>query len=81
LERNVLYGSVDAVAGVERRRVLVTNNYRDDAKPFWYPEDKPWKGVTLVGNMLLPRVDPLSECRADSDCADILAGAGPRRGR
>jgi hypothetical protein len=34
--------------------------------------------VSLVGNTLLPRTDPLTACREYDACADILAGAGRR---
>jgi Right handed beta helix region len=79
LERNVLYGSTDAVSGVEPKRIRIADNYWDDGKPFWYPKDTPTDGITLVGNTLLPRADPVASCRADAACTDIVAGAGPRR--
>jgi hypothetical protein len=79
LERNVLYGSTDAVSGVEPKRIRIADNYWDDGKPFWYPKDTPTDGITLVGNTLLSRADPVASCRADAACADIVAGAGPRR--
>jgi Right handed beta helix region len=78
LEHNVLYGSTDAVSGVEPRRVRIADNYWDDGKPFWYPKDTPRDGITLLGNTLLPRADPLASCRADAACAGILAAAGRR---
>jgi hypothetical protein len=78
LERNVLYGSTDAVSGVEPKRVRIAENHWDDDKPFWYPRDTPKDGITLAGNTLLPRADPLASCRADAACAAIVATAGPR---
>lgn len=78
LERNVVYGNANAVSGVEPRRIMVTGNYWDDAAPYWWPEDTSTRGVTLAGNTLLPRADPLAACRADASCAEILASAGPR---
>ena len=78
LERNVLYGSDDAVSGVEPKRIRIANNYWDDDKPFWWPKDTPTDGITLVGNTLLPRADPAASCRADATCADILGAAGRR---
>ena len=80
LERNVLYGSDNAVAGVQPRRIRIADNYWDDHKPFWWPKDTPTKGITLVGNMLLPRANPAAVCRGDATCASILATAGPRKG-
>jgi Right handed beta helix region len=78
LERNVLYGSKDAVSGVEPRRIRIAGNYWDDDKPFWWPKDTPTEEVTLVGNALLPRAHPAASCRADAACADIAASAGRR---
>jgi hypothetical protein len=78
LERNVLYGSEDAVAGVEPRRIRIADNFWDDDKPFWWPKDTPKDGVTLEDNRLLPGTDPLAGCRDDDACADVLANAGPR---
>ena len=79
LERNVLYGSDDAVSGVEPKRVRIAHNYWDDDKPFWWPNDTPTDGIALAGNTLLPRPDPAASCRADAACAEILATAGRRR--
>ena len=79
LERNVLYGSDDAVSGVQPRRIRIANNYWDDSKPLWWPKDTPTDGIALVGNTLLPRADPAAACRGDATCADILAAAGPRK--
>jgi hypothetical protein len=78
LERNVLYGSTDAVSGVRPKTLRIADNYWDDGKPFWYPKDTPTDGITLVGNTLLPRANPVASCRADTACAVIVAGAGPR---
>jgi Right handed beta helix region len=78
LERNVLYGSHDAVSGVQPRRIRIADNYWDDGKPFWWPRDTPTSGITLVANTLLPRANPAAACRADGTCASILATAGPR---
>jgi hypothetical protein len=78
VEHNVLFGSENAVSGVEPRRIRVAGNYWDDAEPFWWPEDTPTEGVTLVGNVLLPHADSASACRADPACAEILSSAGPR---
>ena len=78
LERNVVYGNDNAVSGVEPRKVTISENYWDDDEPYWWPEDTPRKGVTLVGNTLLPHADPVAACRADAACANILATAGPR---
>ena len=79
LQRNVLYGSDNAVSGVEPKRIRIANNFWDDDKPFWWPEDTPTDGVTLVGNTLLPRANPAASCRADTACAEILVTAGRRR--
>ena len=78
VEHNVLFGQDNAVSGVEPKKIMVANNYWDDAKPYWWPEDTPTAGITLAGNTLLPRADPMAACRADAACADILAAAGPR---
>ncbi len=79
LERNVLHGSDDAVAGVEPKRIRIANNYWDDGKPFWWPKNTPTGGITLTGNTLLPGSDPAASCRADAACADVLRSAGRRR--
>ena len=76
VERNVLYGSDEAVSGVEPKRIRITDNHWDDDTPFWWPEDTPTDGVMLAGNLLLPRNDPEASCRADAACADILSAAG-----
>ncbi len=81
LRGNVLFGSENAVSGVEPGRINIADNYWDDDEPYWWPEDTPADGVTLSGNTLLPAADPVSACRADATCADILANAGPRPGR
>ena len=78
LERNVLYGSDDAVSGVEPKRIRIANNHWDDDKPFWWPEDTPTDGITLAGNTLLARANPAASCRADATCAGILGAAGRR---
>ena len=78
LERNVLYGSDDAVSGVEPKRIRIANNHWDDDKPFWWPDDTPTDGITLAGNTLLARANPASSCRADAACAGILVAAGRR---
>ena len=79
LERNVLYGSEEAVAGVEPKRIRIAGNYWDDDTPFWWPEDTPTDGVALAGNTLLPRADPAASCRDDAACAAIVATAGRRK--
>jgi hypothetical protein len=79
LERNVLYGSDDAVAGVQPKRIRIANNYWDDDKPFWWPKDTPTDGITLVGNTLLPHANPAASCGADAACAEILVSAGRRQ--
>lgn len=78
LEHNVLYDSADAVAGVEPKRIRIANNHWDDDQPFWWPEDIPTGGITLVGNTLLPRARPVTSCRANAACAEVLATAGRR---
>jgi parallel beta-helix repeat protein len=78
VERNVIFGQHNAVSGVEPRRIVLANNYWDDAKPLWWPEDEPTPGVELIGNSLLERSAPMESCTADTTCADILAGAGRR---
>jgi hypothetical protein len=79
LERNVLYRSDEAVAGVEPRRIRIADNHLDDDTPFWWPEDTATNGITLAGNTLLPRANPAAACRTDAACADLLATAGRRR--
>ena len=79
LERNVLYGSDNAVSGVEPKRIRIADNFWDDDKPFWWPRDWPTDAITLVGNTLLPRADPAASCRADPACAEILVTAGRRQ--
>jgi Right handed beta helix region len=79
LERNVLHGSKDAVAGVEPKRIMLSDNYWDDDKPFWWPKSTPRDGIELADNTLLPRGDLLADCRADEACAQIIANAGPRK--
>ena len=78
LDRNVLYGSDDAISGVEPKGIRITNNHWDDDTPFWWPADTPTDGITLAGNTLLPRADPAASCRADAACAEILGAAGRR---
>ena len=78
LKHNVLYDQDNSLSGVEPRRITVADNYWDDDEPYWWPEDSPTDGVTLVGNTLLPHADPVAACRANADCAYILATAGPR---
>ena len=78
LERNLLYGSENAVSGVEPRRIRIANNYWDDREPFWWPERTPTDGITLVANTLLPRSNPAAACSGDAACASILNAAGPR---
>jgi Right handed beta helix region len=78
LERNVLYGSDDAVAGVEPKRIRILGNHWDDAKPFWWPKDTPTDGIALIANSLLPRERPAAACRAMPACAEVVAGAGRR---
>jgi len=79
LERNVLYGSDNAVAGVQPGRIRIADNYWDDRKPFWWPKDTSTDGIALVGNTLLPRANSAAACRGDATCAAILATAGPRK--
>jgi hypothetical protein len=76
VENNVIYEQVNAVSGVEPRRIILTHNYWDDDEPFWWPEDVPTPGVELVDNTLLQRSAPLESCRADIVCSEILDGAG-----
>ena len=76
VERNVLYGSDEAVSGVEPKRIRITDNHWDDDSPFWWPEDTPTDGITLADNLLLPRNDPEASCRADAACTGILNSAG-----
>jgi hypothetical protein len=78
LERNVLYGSGEGVAGVEPKRIRIADNYWDDDKPFWWPPDTPTDAIAVVGNTLLPRKHPAASCRADAACAGIVAAAGRR---
>lgn len=80
LERNVIHGMDSAVSGVQPRRIQLIDNYWDDDEPYWWPEDTPTEGVRLAGNTLLQWADPLAACRAETDCARILAGAGLRDG-
>ncbi len=79
LERNVLYGSDNAVSGVQPKRIRIAANFWDDGKPFWWPRDWPTDSITRVGNTLLPRTDPAASCRADPACAEILVTAGRRQ--
>jgi Right handed beta helix region len=78
LEGNVLYGSDEAVGGVEPRRIRIAGNYWDDRRPFWWPKDTSTEGITLAGNTVLPRAQPALACRSDATCAGILTTAGRR---
>jgi Right handed beta helix region len=78
LEGNVLYGSAEAVSGVEPKRIRIAGNHWDDDTPFWFPEDTPTDGIALAGNTLLPGSGPAAACRADAACAGIVAAAGRR---
>jgi len=78
LEHNVLFGSDDAVSGVQPKRIRIASNHWDDDKPFWWPNDTPTDGITLAGNTRLPRRDPAASCRVDAACAAVLHTAGRR---
>jgi hypothetical protein len=77
VEGNVLYGSDEAVSGVEPKRIRIAGNFWDDEDPFWWPEDTPTDGIALEGNARLG-ADPRASCRADAACAAILSAAGRR---
>jgi Right handed beta helix region len=79
LDGNVLYGSDNAVSGVEPKRIRIAGSFWDDDEPFWWPEDTPTGGIALAGNTRLPRSRPAAACRADAACAGILAAAGDHR--
>jgi hypothetical protein len=78
VEHNVLFGQDNAVSGVKPRSLVLAHNYWDDDTPHWWPKDTPEDGIAFVGNVRLPRADPVAACRADTACAGILAGAGRR---